>query len=296
MNKSKSSNKKVNVYQIIILVFLVIYAISLFMPIAWGVMTSLKTEDDAFYDVLSLPKTWKFSNYPYVLRKFFVIVTNGEGVRVQSDMWGMLYNTIMYAVLGALAATIVPCVTGYLCSKFDFVLSKIVYAVVIVAMVLPIVGTYPAQIKLLVDLNLYDSFMGNVIQKANFKTMYFLVFFATFRGVDKGFAEAAEIDGASEWTIMTRIYMPLARTVFLTVVLLFFINFWNDYQTPLLYLPGHPTLAYGVYLLSNSDLNEFNTTPIRITVSVIMVIPIIILFIVFRNKLIGNLSMGGIKG
>ena len=80
---------------------------------------------------------------------------------------------------------------------------------------------------------------------------------------------------------------------FATVFLIKFIEFWNDYSTPLLYLPTHPTLAYGVQDMStNGDINKVLE---RIASCMVLALPITILFIVFRNKIMGNVTMGGVK-
>ena len=94
---------------------------------------------------------------------------------------------------------------------------------------------------------------------------------------------------------MTKIMLPMSKNTLLTVILLNFIGYWNDYQTPLLYIPSHPTLAYGLYLFSNSADNELATIPMKITGCMLMMVPILILFLIFRKRLIGNISIGGLK-
>ena len=116
-----------------------------------------------------------------------------------------------------------------------------------------------------------------------------------FRGIPKDFADAAYIDGASEWQVLFRIMMPMARNTLFTVILLNFIGYWNDYQTPLLYIPSYPTMAYGLYLFSNDTTNALSTVPMKITGCMIMMLPILVLFLFFHKRLIGNLSMGGLK-
>ena len=96
---------------------------------------------------------------------------------------------------------------------------------------------------------------------------------------------------------MYNVMFPLAKNVFATVFLITFISLWNDYQAPALYIPSYPTLAYGVYYVCIRDNRGiFTYIPGHMTVCTIVAMPIIILFIAFKNKLIGNLTMGGIKG
>ena len=89
----------------------------------------------------------------------------------------------------------------------------------------------------------------------------------------------------------------LVKTAFSTIMLIKFIEFWNDYQTPLLYAPSHPTLAYGVWYMSNNrEVVGMNNAIMRVTSSMILLIPILIVFILLRKKLMGNITVGGIKG
>jgi len=90
--------------------------------------------------------------------------------------------------------------------------------------------------------------------------------------------------------------MPLAKNTFFTVMLINFIMYWNDYQTPLIYLPSHPTIALGMYRMSYTAINELATIPMRMTAAVFMLIPTLVLFSCFHKRLLGNLTMGGIKG
>ena len=136
-----------------------------------------------------------------------------------------------------------------------------------------------------------------MLQKMSFTGTYFLVYFAMVKGVDKSFSEAAYIDGAGEFTVLFIIYFPLLINTYFTVVLLLFVGFWNDYNTPMLYIPSYPTLSYSVkWLQTNADPARFANTNLKMCVALIVVIPILTLFIIFRDKLTGNLTVGGVKG
>ena len=81
-----------------------------------------------------------------------------------------------------------------------------------------------------------------------------------------------------------------------TVILIQFVFCWNDFQTINLYLPTHPTLAYGIWWMQSLGPKELrNNTPIRITTCMMLALPILIIFVVLKDKLMGNVSMGGLK-
>ena len=163
-------------------------------------------------------------------------------------------------------------------------------------MVIPIVGNLPSEIQIARIFGLYDQIWGLWIMKANFLGMYFLVFYGVFKGIPKEYAEAAKVDGAGNFSILFRIMLPMVRNTFFVVMLIKFIEFWNDYQTPLIYLKSYPTIAYGVFYMANSRENGLSTVPMRMTSAMLAFIPVFVLFMVFQKKLVGNLTVGGIKG
>ena len=122
------------------------------------------------------------------------------------------------------------------------------------------------------------------------------MFYGTFKSLSNEYKEAAIIDGASDYCVLFKIVFPLVKSVMLATFVLNFIAFWNDYQTPLLYLPTHPTLAYAVYYVSYEAFEPaLYHTPPRIAGLMLLAVPIVILFAIFKDKLMGDISLGGIK-
>lgn len=288
--------KKFSVFNLIIGIFLFIYALSMIYALFWCFMTSMKSVDEFRINIVGLPKQWTFENYLIVLDNFVIEYTTEQGTMGKVYIEEQFLNTVIYVAGASIMSTLIPCITAYLCSKFDFALSKIVYGIVLTVMVLPIIGSYPSEMQIMKTLGLYDTFFGVFIQKASFLGMYFLVFYSTFRGIPDDYAEAAQLDGASEWSILLRIMLPLVRNVFFTVMLLQGITFWNDYQVPMLYLPSHLPLSYGLYYIANAGKNEMYYVSPRMAGTVVVILPILIVFLIFKDKLMGNISMGGIKG
>lgn len=283
---------------IILMSVLILYSVSLLLPILWGLSTSLKTDLDFYLNPFWLPDgwfwNWQWSNYSYAFMNFVVKVEAGAGFRI-IYMEEMFLYTILYALGCAFFQSFVCCVVAYMVVKFDYFFSKVIYTVVIVAMILPIVGSLPSEIQMSRALGFFDSIWGMWIMKSHFLGMYFLVFHAMFRGIPKEFADAARVDGAGNFQVLFSIMLPLVRNTLFTVILLNFIGYWNDYQVPLIYLPSYPTIAYGLYLFNFSTINSLSTIPMKITGCMIMMLPILIVFLIFRNRLIGNISIGGLK-
>ncbi|GHV00714.1 sugar ABC transporter permease [Clostridia bacterium] len=284
-----------NIVFVLLFAVLLVYVLLILLPLVWGLYTSLKTREGFVRDVLwpAWPPT--FNNYVSAFSNFQIKVAGLQGTKV-FYIYDMFLNSLLYALGGAVCSAIVTCVTAYLVAKFPYRFSKIVYGIVIVALILPIVGALPSQLQLTRAIGVYDNMIGMWIMNASFLNIYFLIFYATFKTVAKDYAEAASIDGASNFTILTRLMIPLVKNTLFMIILLQFIGLWNDYQTPMMFLPSAPTVAYGMYQFSFSALNSFNVETIKITGGIMMLMPVLILFLVFHKKLIGNLTMGGIKG
>lgn len=281
---------------VILLVVLMIYTVSLLAPLAWGLLTSLKDDNDFRNNLFGLPEQWRFDNYAYAWRNFFVEVETAVGTTRKVYMPEMFFNSFLYALGCSFTATFTPCLAAYMTTKFPYKFSKIITYIVIFCMIIPIVGSLPSELQLAKSLGLYNQIWGLWIMKANFLGMYFLVFQAAFKGFPKDYAEAAKIDGASNLAIFFKIMLPLVKTTFLTVMLLQFIGFWNDYQTPLIFMPDKPTIAYGMFLFDRKTDTLLSTIPIKISGAMLMLMPILILFLTTNKRLMKNLTMGGLKG
>lgn len=288
-----------NALNCFVFVFLVLFTLSLFILLTWGLFASLKSPAEFRLNKLGIPKghiwEWSWSNYSFVYQNFVMDVTNQSKQTIEVGVSNMIINSLLYCIGCAFIGTLVPCIVAYLVVKFPFRFGKIIISVVLITMMLPIVGATASEIYVLNKLNLYDSFIGVWIQKFNFLGLYFLIFVANYELISDAYIEAAYIDGAGEFRIMTRIILPMVKPTFFTIFLLQAISYWNDYQTVLLYLPSHPTLSLGLYELSRSTINGLNNVPMRMAGVFIVALPVFILFAIFNNRFMGNLSMGGVK-
>lgn len=291
-------------FQSLLFFFLGIFVAVLIVLLVWALFTSVKENVDFLDNVMGIPQKWRFDNYTTVLKNFKmdvskVVVIDGKKYHntVAVELFpDIIYNTVVYTLGSAFARALAPCIVAYVAAKFDkWKISKLLYVVVIVTMIIPSVGTGPATIKVAQAFGVYDNLWGNLILKFNFNGMYFLVYLSSFKMVAKDYTEAAYLDGANDWMVFFKIIFPLVRNIFGTIMLINFIEFWNDYGAVLLYLPTHPTLAYGIFRMSTTTITGLSTAPIRIAGAMIIFVPTLILFVAFQNKLLGNLSTGGVK-
>ena len=319
---------------LVLFIILAVYSLFLLYMIAWGIMSSLKSKLDFQVNVLGFPNLdknsvyssygefFKFENYLTVFKSMVfkendtkVVYYKGDtlitdyatrwfpnlfGVSTRAEyrsatIIDMLINTILYAGGSALICALVPALTAYLCAKYPYKLSKIIFTVYTVIMCVPIVGAYPTELAFLQKTGLYNTLLGTYGQKMTGSGMYYFVYYAFYRGLSNTYREAAELDGASELRIMCNVFFPMSIKIIATVFLIQFVMYWNDYQTPLLYLPSWPTLAYAVHRITISPIKELNFAPVQIAASTMLALPVLVLFIIFKEKLMGNISLGGIK-
>ena len=292
----KSKQKKFSTLYLILGILLAIYVISLLSVLLWAFLTSFKHPlNDYRTNHVGFPRQFYFQNYLTVFSKFFVH-TSGVGVTPRDVYFPeLLLNSVLFALGNALVQVTVTFIVAYAASRFKFIIGKIIYGIVIVGMILPLVGSQPSAMVVSQRLGLYDSILGMYVHKFTFLGMYFLVFHATLGAFPKDYDEAAQIDGASNLSVMLRIMWPLSITTYFTVLLLVFIAQWNDYTTPMLFLPSFPTVAYGLRYFETSTDNTLSSEPLRMAACLIAAIPTLTLFIIFHDRLLNNLSIGGVK-
>lgn len=323
----KSKKKiKINIYGIIVGTILFLYTVSVLLPLIWGFMTTFKPDIQwNKREYLELPNMqyWQvlaeankknpanFKNYTNLFGNYIKFFADSTVKRpavsyyigfnldkkvvhsVESDFFDLLVTTLLYAGGTSVCAAMAPCMMGYLCSKFNYKFSKFIYVFVITVMAMPLAGNQAALLNLTRRLSMHDTIWGTWIRAFTFANSNFLIFFAFFEGMSDTYGEAAQIDGASYFRVMWTIYMPLALKTISTIFLLQFVAHYNDYQTSVLYMPSHLTLAYAVHYFSVSSGS--GNVPFNITAAMILCLPILILFIVFKDKLMGNISLGGVK-
>ena len=288
--------EKQSALTIAIFVILIIYIVSLLIPITWAFYSALNDKQayKEFYIYnLSFPTKLTFDNFRVALTEFrFTATTTG----LQYDFLGMIGHSIVYTLGCAFFYTLTPCLVAYCAARFKFRFSKILYAFVIVTMSLPIVGTMPSEIRMLRTLGIFDTFIGMFVLRMNFLSINFLIFYAQFQMIPMTYSEAAKVDGASNFRIMTTVILPQSVPTITTIFLLSFITFWNDYQIPRLYLPSYPTLSEGLFTFALTGEAAVNYVPIKLAGFIGLTIPIIIVFALLNKYLKINVATGGIKG
>ena len=272
----------------VVFVLFALYALSLILPFAWMLVNSFSKDTTYWNDSWAFTFDAGFDNYIAVFTRL--------GVRrgIRNVLVGEMFLYSILAVGGGVVCTLISCSVGsYVVAKYKFPGRGFIYNIVIVAMMVPIVGTLPAQVRLMQNIGLNDSFIGVWFLYSGGFGFNFLFMYAFFKGISWGYAEAAQMDGASHLRIFVQIMIPMAKPALTAIGVLTFMGLWGDYQTPYYFLNSYPTLAVGLKeLIDPNNLNH----PQLFAMSIIVSIPVIAVFCIFQKTIMNNLTMGGLKG
>lgn len=268
-----------------VFIFFTFYAITIITPFIWAFLSSLKTDDEYYEKVFAFPKQWLFSNYVKTFEQFKIGKTK---------MLGMIGNSLWLTFGGTFCAVMVSSATAYIIAKYPFWGTKPIYSVAIFTMIIPIVGNLPAMYKLVTNLNLNNR-IGIMALYAGGFGFNFIILYGFFRSVSWSYAEAAFVDGATDWMVYWRIILPQALPAIVSISILSCIGIWNDYYTPLLYLKNAPTLALGIYQFDIMMTHRSNM-PIYYCAILLSAFPIFVIFCCFQETIMENTVAGGLKG
>lgn len=289
--KIKEQKSKLSPLTVVMLIVLILYSALLVGMLVWALFTSFKEPLDFIMDRVGLPNPWYFDNYVKVLKEARL-----DRNQQKVSFIEMIWNSVAYSVGCSLVNTFVTAIVAYLCARYKCAFSKFIYSLVLVVMVIPVVGNQASELQMAIRLGIYDKMFGMLIMRATFLGLYFLVFYDMFNSVPMAFSEAAEIDGAGDFQIMVKIFFPIASNTFLTVALITFIGYWNNYQVPIVYVPSRPTLAEWVFRITSWSTGDFSNAPSKIAAAMVLLLPVVAIFLCMHKRLLGNLSIGGVKG
>jgi multiple sugar transport system permease protein len=277
-----------NINRVLVYIILILGTVFCLLPLVWMIRTSLMKLAQVFtVPIIWIPKPFVFRNYPTALSflpfaRYFL-------------------NTLVIGIL-TVAGVIVSCsISAYGFSRLRWPGRNIVFSMVISTMMLPYAATLIPTFLGWNLLGVIDTYIPLIVPAwfaAGPWTGAFSIFLLRqfFRTIPHELDEAAFIDGASRLTIFTRIIFPLSRSGLVVVALLAFLRSWNDFLYPLVYL-NHDikfTLSLGLQLFQSTFLYG-SEWQLMMAASVIVVIPVIIIFIVGQRYLVQGISLSGIK-
>lgn len=277
-----------------------IYAFTLVWPFIWMFLNAGKTQLEFFRDKLALPAEYQWSNFGKAIYGVSVTAGSGEAVH-EVKMLGMFWNSIYLTVILTVLEVFVSACAAYVVTYFRFPGRKIIYGMVVFTMVVPLVGTLPVSYDFFAKANLLNTIPGMILLCVNGLGFAFLILYGGFQNLSWSYAEAAAIDGAGPFRTFFLVMLPLMRPALVSIAVVTAISFWNDYTTPAVYYPDHPTLAFGINTLLNdvrrSSSSDFGSNyPLMFACILVAVVPIVIFFACFQKTIMKNMAVGGLKG
>jgi multiple sugar transport system permease protein len=267
-----------------------LFAVFTLIPIAWIVINSTKTQANIF-------ESFGFwFSLPFVLgRNFSLLFQNVDGYGVYFQWFG---NTALYAVLGGGGATALAAFAGYGFARFNFRTSKVLFYLVIAALLVPITAiTLPLYLTY-AKVHLINSIWGMVLPSMVSPVGVYLMRVFVEVSVPRELIDAARLDGASEIRIFFRLALPLMIPGLMTVLLLSIVGVWNNYFLPLLIFNQNHLypLTVGLGLWSERAQNSGNAElfPLVVIGGLVTVVPLIALFLILQRYWRSGLLLGSI--
>lgn len=261
--------------------FLILGSILMIFPFIWMILTSFKTHAEA---IMFPPKFWpnsfSFVNY----REAFSMAPFGK----------YFINSVIVMVLSVLTTTTTTILGAFAFSKMKFPGRSLIFSILLSLMMIPFEMLIITNYTTIVKIKLYNTIPALVMPfiSSIFYTYILKNFFDT---ISDSLYYSARIDGASNWTYLWRIMVPIAKPSIFTIILLNALSSWNSFMWPL-YVTSDAksrTLPYGlqVFTTEAASYSEY-----LMAASTIVVLPMIILFILTRKYIVSGVSTGGLKG
>lgn len=268
-------------------VALILLSIPALLPLLWMVSTSLKGTEQIFapspggfsFSML-IPRPAVPQNYPDALQTVPFLI--------------YLRNTVflcLFTVIGAVASS---AVVAYGFAKIQFAGKNILFMLMIATMALPGQVTMIPVFSIFRALGWYGTYLPLIVPAFCSSAYYVFLLTQFFKTLPLEMSEAARVDGASEWTIFSRLVLPLSKPALATCALFQFIGTWNDFLGPLLYVndTAKYPLAYGLQQFVSLYGGQYAQLMAAAT---LFTIPIIVLFFFAQKTFIQGISTTGGK-
>ena len=252
-------------------------------PFYYAILTSFKS-GTAIFEITYLPTSFALDNYVSVL-------TSGSFMQ-------NLLNSVWVSSLVVILALIIAVTASYALSRVRFRGRGLLLMTILCVSMFPQIAVLAGLFELIRFVHLFNTTWALIFSYTIFTLPFTVWVLTTFmRDLPIEIEEAAIVDGASPWVIITRVFLPLLWPALVTTGLLAFIGAWNEFLYALTFTSSNSTrtVPVAISLLSGNTEHEIPWGPIM-AASVIVTIPLIVLVLIFQRKIISGLTAGGVKG
>ncbi|MDZ7857903.1 carbohydrate ABC transporter permease [Sphaerotilus sp.] len=262
---------------------LLVVVISVY-PFLYTVTTSLKTGTELFSTDL-LPSAPTLYNY----------ITLFQGKQPFGTQLG---NSIMVATVTVVISMFMAITAAYALGRINFKGKSALLLSILAVSMFPQVAVLSGMFELMQSLGLYNRSIGLVVPYTVFTLPFTVWMLTTFmRGLPKELEEAAIMDGCGPLRIIFEVFMPLLAPALVSTGLLAFIGAWNEFMFALTFVTDDfkRTVPVGISMISGATAYEIPWGSIM-AASVIVTVPLVILVLVFQQKIVSGLTAGAVKG
>ncbi len=264
--------------------YLIIFVIGavLLYPIIWMFFASFKSNDEIFGSIRLLPQNFSF--------KYFIDGWKGSGKATYTNFF---INTFLLVIPTTIFTVMSSALVAYGFARFNFKGKNILFMILLSTMMIPWDVTMIPQYM---EFNLFGwiNTLKPLIVPAWFGSAYYVFLMRQFlMGIPKDFEEAARIDGANQFQIYWKIFMPIMKPSLILVGVLNMLTVWNDYLGPLIFLQDRSKYTLALGLASFKGVHSTQIIPM-LCITIIMIIPPIIIFIIAQKYIVEGTS-GSIK-
>jgi len=265
------------------LLYIVLISIALFtlVPFVWMISSSLKLDREVFaYPMKWIPETLRWENYVLIWQKV--------------PMLTYFKNTAFIAIVVTFLQTLTSSFAAYAFAKLNFKGRDVLFLAYIATIAVPWQAYMLPQFIMMRSMGLYDTLWAMVVLQA-FSAFGVFLMRQFYQGVPTELCEAARIDGLSEYGIWARIMLPLSKAAIATLVIFTFVNTWNDYMGPMIYLTRdfNKTIQVGLRRFIQENSSDYH---LIMAASLVSLLPVSVVFLCLQKYFIEGIATSGLKG
>ena len=280
----RTARKRQRVLQAVTYLALSIWAVLVLVPFYWMVLTSFKSY--ASYNAERTPVFFTLS----------LTVQNYVDAFTQVPLGRYLLNTLIFSVITTAAMVVVSTLAAYGFARLEFKGKNLVFAVFLSMMMIPSELVVITNFVTITDLDLRNSFPGLILPSIT-SVFYIYLLKESFEQVPDELYKAARVDGTSDLKYLWKVMVPICRPTIVTITILKLIECWNSYIWPRLITDdqNYFLVSNGIQEIRENGFGRENI-PAMMAAVVVISVPLILLFLAFRKKIMEGVSRGGMKG
>ena len=269
---------------IVVYALLTLWGVVVLFPFYWMILTSVKS--------------YGAYNSEYILQFFTLSPTlqNYVDAFTTVSLGRYLLNTLIFTVATTGIMLVVITLAAYAFAKLRFKGKNLVFTLFLSLMMIPNELVVITNFVTVTNLNLRNTFLGLILPSVT-SVFYIYLLKENFAQVPDTLYYAAKVDGTSDLKYLTKVMIPICRPTMVTVVILKVIECWNSYVWPRLITdnPAYYLVSNGIQEIRENGFGRENI-PAMMAAVVVISLPLIVLFLIFRKKVMAGVSRGGTKG